>query len=179
MTQWAIRSGALAASSILLISLAACSSGKQSEQLRLVRSDYPALPASSFAAKLRARASLDDEIDIKFFWGNYGGPGSLGGEPVDEMDWLFYAHDVSYLDGVKLRELRASDRKLIRELKDMDPDTLSTRGRLYRRRAMLYFRLPFSRWVGKPPDVIFRTKRQPSVIWIDDSSDGDVVNRAP
>lgn len=155
----------MAAAGLMLGAFAGCSTP---EPVRLVKADYPELPASSFAAKLRAKAKVDPDLRVKMFWGNYGGPGNRGGPPRDEMDWLFYGHDLSYLQGVRLRELRASDRQLVRDLKKIDAGSLSLRGRAYRERAMLYFRLPISRWIGKPTDVLLRTKRGPAVIWTDE-----------
>jgi len=130
----------------------------ESGRVVLKKSEFPSLPCGEFSESLRAKAMGNPDLGAKFFWGNYGGPGCLGGEPVDSMDWLFYQHDVAYLDGVKLRELRAADRLLIRQLKEIDPDSLTPQGRKYRRRAIIYFRMPFSRWIGKPADVLARSE---------------------
>jgi hypothetical protein len=136
-----------------------------SGQVVLKKSEFPALPCGEFSESLRAKATGNPDLTAKFFWGKYGGPGCLGGEPVDAMDWLFYQHDVAYLNGVQLRELRAADRLLIRQLKGIDPDSLTPHGRKYRRRAIFYFRMPFSRWIGKPSDVLARKKKEPTVKW--------------
>ena len=134
--------------------------------LHIKRSDYPVLPGSKLGDEMRARSIADPEYAEKFFWGRYGGPGNEGGPPVDAMDVLFYWHDVAYLDGVSLWELRKADWKLIRELKRLDMDELGSGARGYRRRAIFYFRLPISWWVGKPDDVRDGTKSGPAVIWV-------------
>lgn len=154
----------------LLVTVAAasavsCATTESHRQVRLKQSDFPKLPAASYSAKLRAKAQIDPDLRAKFFWGNYGGPGNRGGRPVDEMDWLFYRHDLAYLQGLTLRELRQSDRQLIRALREIEPDSLTLRGRAYRKRAIFYFRMPFSRWIGKPSDVLARTKEVPAVVW--------------
>ena len=63
------------------------------------------------------------------------------------------------------RQLRQADRELVRQLKEVDAETLSPNAQAYRRRAMRYFRHPISRWVGKPVDVLLRRKKEPTVDW--------------
>ena len=134
----------------------------------LKKSDYPVLPLSNRTEQRRARGERNPVYEERMFWGNYGGPGDLGGLPIDEMDRMFYDHDLSYIRGVRMRELLKADRELARRLKALDPVTLSPEADAYRKRAILFFQLPVSRWIGKPKDVLLRTKRGPSVIWIDE-----------
>jgi len=159
------RSASLWACLATLAPLALNACGTYSEPIKLTRSDYPYLPSAQYSECLRAKCETNEGLGRKLFWGNYGGPGGLGGEPTDELDWLFYQHDVAYLDGVRLCDLRAADRLLIRQLKEVDADTLSALGQEYRLRTIRFFRNPISRWVGKPRDVLLRTKRGPTVAW--------------
>lgn len=135
----------------------------------LNKSEYPTLPSSKRTEQRRARGERDPVYEERMFWGNYGGPGDLGGQPVDEMDRLFYEHDLAYTQGVRMQELLEADRELVRQLTALDPATLSPEADAYRKRAILFFKLPVSRWIGKPGDVLLRTKRGPAVIWTDEN----------
>ena len=97
-------------------------------------------------------------------YGNYGGPGCLGGVPTDELDEIFRQHDLSYLRGVKLSELIQADRDLIEKLEALDTSQLSPQAEAYRRRAIRYFQRPISRIVGKPPKVVFGIRDRPNII---------------
>ncbi len=141
--------------------------GRPTAVIELKRGSYPMLPCAPYSEELRAKAAGNPELRDRFFWGNYGGPGCSGGEPVDAMDQLFYQHDIAYLEGIKLRDLRRADRLLIRQLKALDPDALTPEARSYRRKAMVYFRLPISRWVGKPKDVLLRRREGSRVRWVE------------
>ncbi len=134
----------------------------------LNKSEYPVLPSSKRTEQRRDRGERDPVYEERMFWGNYGGPGDLGGRPVDELDRLFYEHDLAYTQGVRMRELMEADRELVRKLKALDPAKLSSDANAYRKRAILFFKLPVSRWIGKPSDVLLRTKRGPAVIWTDE-----------
>lgn len=127
--------------------------------------DYEELPGTPATRIARSMGDRNQLFADKVFWGNYGGPGSLGGKPVDELDRAFYAHDRAYVDGWKLPELRKSDHLLIERLENMDPATLSPGAQAYRDRAIRYFKNPISRWLGKPANIILRTQRGPRVIW--------------
>ncbi len=135
----------------------------------LKKSEFPQLPIAEASARWQERAERSPELKEKLYWKNYGGPGNRGGRPADEMDWLFYRHDLAYLEGVRLRSLRSADRELVRDLRAIDPGALDEAGRRYRKRAILFFSLPVSRWVGKPGDIVCRTRRGPEVIWVEET----------
>ncbi len=136
-----------------------------------MRSDYPVLPVAAPSTYWQARAERNPALKEKLCWENYGGPGNRGGEPVDAMDRLFYAHDIAYVQKFRIKELREDDRVLVRGLEAIDPATLSARGRAYRKRAIAFFKCPLSRWIGKPREVLLRMRRGPEVIWIEGASD--------
>ena len=64
---------------------------------------YPKLPMTVPVKVLRFVAKGPLTRD-KAFWGNYGGPGNEGGEPVDAMDEFFRQHDVSYLEALTMED---------------------------------------------------------------------------
>lgn len=134
----------------------------------LRKSDYPVLPVVAPSTRWQARAERHPELKEKLYWHNYGGPGNQGGVPVDEMDRLFYNHDLAYLQEFKMGVLRKADRDLVRGLKAIDPSTLDETGKVYRKRAIFFFASPFSRWLGKPYEILFRTRHGPMVIWIEE-----------
>lgn len=53
------------------------------------------------------------------FYGNYGGLGSNGGCPVDEMDELFRRHDIVYTEAKTQKMMRLADEVLVEYLKKL------------------------------------------------------------
>jgi len=154
---------------LLLILLAILQPSCSMRPVALHLADYPKLPTARTSLMLRALVDSNQFMRSRALWGNYGGPGDVGGVPIDPMDELFLQHDLAYLQGVKRRELLAADRRLISQLGALDAEDLSPAADNFRRRAMRYFSRPTSRVVGKPPDVLFGWKRAPAVIDISGS----------
>ena len=127
-------------------------------------SEHPELPSARLTHVMRHVLEKSDYLSTRAFWGNYGGPGCSGGEPIDAMDEYFRQHDLAYLQGVELEQLVEADRILIAQLESLDPSTLTAEADDYRRGAIRYFSRPISRVVGKPPDVLFGYKRNPVVV---------------
>lgn len=92
------------------------------------------------------------------YYGNYGGLGQKGGEPVDAMDDLFRRHDMCYYLGGSLNTLYQSDAALIAGLEALDPSNLDERGQKYRLRAIKYFSSPMAKVVGKPVFLVLKRK---------------------
>jgi hypothetical protein len=149
----------------LIALLACCLPSCSTKQHELNLSEYPKLPGSKIT---RALVSSNGYTRNLALYGNYGGPGCAGGEPVDAMDRLFLEHDLSYLQGVKRRELIESDQLLISQLQALDATGFPPKAEAYRHRAIGYFERPLSRVIGKPPAVLFGWKKRPAVI---DTSD--------
>ena len=125
----------------------------------------PASPSTTTYSKLsgnltsrlcRAALKSNPLTSKRAFYGNYGGPGDYGGVPIDFMDELFFQHDLCYCESRSLRRMIDGDKALVSALKAIDPDTLDDDARAYRKRAIAFFRSPFSRIVGKPLLSAFR-----------------------
>lgn len=107
----------------------------------------------------------------RYHYGNWGGPGAEGGEPVDEMDELFRRHDISYDLVHSLGRMRLSDELLVHYLvTKVDPSDLTEHGKLYRQQAITYFRSPLSRTLGKPMRSFFVRKEHPEGLFAEDGS---------
>jgi len=139
-----------------------CGSTTKTYELNL--SEYPELPSAPLTHAARHVVEHSDYLNKRVIWGNYGGPGCSGGEPIDTMDAFFLQHDLAYLQGVRRDQLIEADRVLVSQLRSLDPAQLSWEANAYRLRAILFFTRPVSRVIGKPPDVIFGVKKQPAVI---------------
>ena len=145
--------------------IACCLPGCSTKQYELDLSEYPRLPGSEITRALVSSNGLTRKLAL---YGNYGGPGCAGGEPVDAMDRLFLAHDISYLQGIRHRELIESDQLLVSQLQALDASHFPPEAESYRHRAIGYFKRPISRVLGKPTAVLFGWKTRPAVI---DTSD--------
>ena len=145
---------------LLSIALSSCSS----RVYHLDYTKYPKLPELAVSKMIHTVCEAIPPLEEKVYYGNYGGPGNHAGKPIDQMDEYFRQHDVSYLQGYKYRQLRQSDYTLINNLKSIDPDTLTPRGKLYRRRVILYFASPTANIVGKPINVLLGLRKKPVVI---------------
>ena len=145
-----------------------CSCSTKQYELNLA--EYPVLPAARATHLTRAVLNSNERMRSFALWGNYGGPGSNGGEPIDQMDQYFLEHDMAYLQGITREELWESDQLLVSQLEALDPDDLSPAAADYRDLAIRYFHLPLSRVIGKPPDVLLGIKNRPTVIDISDRS---------
>ncbi len=146
------------------ILIAACLTSCATKQVELDLSEYPKLPSARIVDQTRIFIKKSDRLRELALWGNYGGPGCAGGPPIDQMDELFRQHDLSYLQGIKRRELIESDRLLMAQLDSLDAAELSPSAQAYRDRAIGYFSRPLSRVIGKPPNVIFGLKTRPAII---------------
>ena len=147
-----------------LLILAAFQCSCATRQYELDLSEYPKLPGAKIVHSTRTLIERSEKLSHLALWGNYGGPGCVGGKPIDSMDECFRRHDLSYLQGVKRRQLIEADRLLISHLESLDPDNLTPEADVYRRRAIRYFERPISRIIGKPPNVLFGLKTRPMVI---------------
>ncbi|MCB1233997.1 MAG: hypothetical protein KDM91_02890 [Verrucomicrobiae bacterium] len=132
---------------------------------RLDLSTYPQLPMPISTKAMRRSLEIDPLMKHIAVYGNYGGPGGWGGPPVDGVDEAFRVHDIAYTQHSKLRDLREADRRLIADLKAVDPRSLDSNGQRFRRHAIFYMRSPFGflskplySWLGLPPwDVVIDT----------------------
>ncbi len=88
------------------------------------------------------------------FYGNWGGPGSCGGAPLDWMDEGFRRHDIVYFNSLSRRNFRTADEALVGWLENGDIPALDGRGRAYRIRSIKFLRSPFSAILGKPPRAL-------------------------
>ena len=134
------------------------------KQIEMNLAEYPVLPSARVVEVTRCALEKTEFTRKRAFWGNYGGPGSYGGAPVDAMDEYFRQHDLAYLQGTERHQLVEADRRLISQLEALDPAELTPEADAYRLRAIRYFGRPLSRVIGKPPDVIFGWKDKPVVI---------------
>lgn len=164
-----MRQRTLGSSVIIVVAACLCSCANKQHELKL--SEYPKLPSARIVDRTRACILKNERLKERALWGNYGGPGCAGGQPIDAMDELFRQHDLSYLQGIRRRELIESDRRLILQLEALEQDPLSPGAEAYRQRAINYFESPLSRVIGKPPNVIFGLKTRPAVIDISDRID--------
>ncbi len=146
----------------LLALAASCSTPRGPYELDYTQ--YPKLPQAPTSSILRTVAYVVPGLKSKAIYGNYGGPGSKPGAPVDDMDEIFRRHDIAYFEGVTLDELRESDRTLIHRLKAIDPSGLSKKAAAYRDRAIRFFESATSKTFGKPRDVIEGRKKPLTVI---------------
>lgn len=94
----------------------------------------------------------------KIFYGNYGGLGSNGGLPIDQMDELFRRHDIVYTEASTLKVIRVSDEVLVRYLKQIPDSGLHQTQKDYRDRAIKFFESPISKCISKPCSALFRFK---------------------
>lgn len=92
------------------------------------------------------------------FYGNYGGIGSNGGRPVDNMDDLFRRHDIVYTEAKTWKVIRASDDVLVDHLKTIPESSLDPEGIAYRDKAIQFFERPVSKFVSKPLTSFVRFK---------------------
>lgn len=95
------------------------------------------------------------------FYGNYGGPGNLGGKPLDEMDELFRRHDIVYHLSDTRKVMEVADEELIEGLQSLDTRRLAPQGERYRQRAISFFSSPVSLVVGKPLSTLYRCREAP------------------
>lgn len=138
----------------LIALLASCATSRSTYDLDYTQ--YPRLPGTS--AIFRTIARLTPGVKNKAFYGNYGGPGSKPGPPVDDMDEMFRRHDIAYFEGATLDELLASDALLVQRLKALDPASLSKEAAAYRARVIRFFESG-KRTFGKSRDVVGGRKR--------------------
>ncbi len=139
-----------------------CSCATKQHELNL--SEYPNFPSAPITHAMRAVVNSNNYMRTRALWGNYGGPGSIGGPPTDAMDEYFRQHDLAYLQGITRADLEDADALLISQLEALDASQLSPRADKFRLGAIGYFNGPISRVLGKPPDVIFGCKDKPAVI---------------
>lgn len=99
----------------------------------------------------RKLSELTPGVRDMAFYGNWGGPGSSGGEPVDWMDEGFRRHDIVYFHSFSRKNFRAADEALINWLENGDTLALDGKGRVYRIRSIRFFRSRFAAILGKPP----------------------------
>jgi len=88
------------------------------------------------------------------FYGNWGGPGSSGGEPRDWMDEGFRRHDIVYFNSLSRKNFRIADEALVGWLENGDVPSLDKRGRAYRDRSIQFFQSRFASILGKPPRTL-------------------------
>lgn len=139
--------------------LAGCSTSRPVDNTyHLDYKEYPHLPSATTSIVLRTVANLIPGLRKQVIYGNYGGPGSKPGAPIDDMDEIFRRHDIAYFEGVTLDELYESDRLLVGRLRALDPEALSWSQNLYRWRAIKFFSSPLSGRIGKPNDVCKGTR---------------------
>ena len=153
----------------LLLPLLACLANCSAPRIvvntcRLDYTQYPLLPQARTSTVLRTVAFIVPGLHQQAIYGNYGGPGSKPGAPVDNMDEIFRRHDIAYLEGVTLEELYESDRLLVKRLEAIDPEELTWSQNLYRWRAIKFFTSDVSKRFGKPKDVRHGTKVRPIII---------------
>jgi|GEM_PF-2695637 len=91
-------------------------------------------------------------------YGRWGGPGNDGGRPIDAVDEACRKHDIAYHGARSGCSLRAADRALVEALEAIDEHQLDEAGQAYRRRAIGFFRSPWSRVIGKPLSSHFRLR---------------------
>ena len=150
---------------VLLGILASCSSPQPTRKTyALDYTTYPHLPQVPTSTVLRTVVTIVPGLRKQAIYGNYGGPGSKPGQPVDDMDELFRRHDIAYIEGVTLDELYESDRLLVQRLRALDPEDFNWSENLYRLRAIKFFTSPLSKRFGKPGDVRDGTRLRPVVI---------------
>lgn len=123
---------------------------------------HPELPMTAGIKLTRAAVSVPPVRKL-VVWGNYGGPGNRGGEPVDAMDELFRRHDIRYLEALTLGEALEADRELLEALEGLDAGEIGAGGERYRRRVRGYFLTPVSRVVGKPMALLLKTRKVPVI----------------
>ncbi len=149
----------------LVVLLAGCSTSRPVDNTyHLDYTQYPLLPQAPTSNVLRTISFIVPGLRQQAIYGNYGGPGSKPGPPVDNMDEIFRRHDISYFEGVTLAELYESDRLLVRRLRALDPKELGWSQNLYRWRAIKFFTSRLSERFGKPKDVRNGSKVRPIVI---------------
>jgi len=119
---------------------------------------YEKAPTALTSNLSRCVAKVCPPVKHLLYYGNYGGLGQKGGEPVDAMDDLFRRHDMCYYLGSSLNTLYQSDAALIAGLEALDPSILDERGQKYRLRAIKYFSSPMAKVVGKPVSLVLRRK---------------------
>jgi hypothetical protein len=84
------------------------------------------------------------------FWGQWGGCGSRGGAPVDEMDEIFWKHDVVYAETRSIRTMRLADEACVAALAKLDTTSMSDEALEFHKRSTKFFTSRLSTVVGKP-----------------------------
>ena len=118
-------------------------------------------PTSTFSHRLASVSLLKGVL----LYGNWGGPGNLGGEPIDAMDELFRRHDLAYYLSRGRDTMRYSDLLLIEELRKLDPDTLDDAALRYRKETITYFESDFAHVIGKPPRALIYRRELPGSVF--------------
>ena len=122
---------------------------------------YERIPDSPASITFRVLAKSNPITAKKAFYGNYGGPGNVGGEPQDEMDEYFRRHDIVYHLSKTRRTMLVADEELIAAINALDATSLSPHGIEYRKRATGFFGSKISHVIGKPWSTFF-VYREPS-----------------
>lgn len=84
------------------------------------------------------------------FWGQWGGCGNRGGKPVDEMDEIFWKHDVVYAEARSIRTMKLADEACVAALAKLDTKSMSDDALEFHNRSIKFFTSRFSTVVGKP-----------------------------
>ena len=95
------------------------------------------------------------------FWGNWGGCGSKGGAPVDEMDEIFRRHDIIYYEARSVGTMRAADKACIAALERLDTETMPPQAREFHQRSIRFFSNPSYAPIGKPLGSFVHSKESP------------------
>jgi len=96
------------------------------------------------------------------FWGNWGGCGSRGGAPVDEMDEIFRRHDIIYYETRSIGTMRAADKACVAALQRLNTATMSPEAREFHKRAIRFFSNPTYAPIGKPLGCFVHSKESPN-----------------
>lgn len=124
-------------------------------------SDYSRIPDRPTSLAYRTFLKTIPYTRKRAFWGNWGGCGSKGGEPVDEMDEIFRRHDIIYYETRSLPTMRAADKACVAALKRLDTATMSPEAREYHQRAIRFFSNPTYAPIGKPLGCFVHIKESP------------------
>lgn len=84
------------------------------------------------------------------FWGQWGGCGNRGGKPVDEMDEIFWKHDVVYAEARSIRTMKLADEACVAALAKLDTESMSDEALEFHKRSTKFFTSRLSTVVGKP-----------------------------
>ena len=143
--------------SVLLVFLVSCAAGNRTVDLDRREAMSPAV--HSIAQKLPFVQPVT--------YGNWGGPGSSGGEPVDAMDELFRRHDLVYYLSMGREPMRCSDYLLIEQLQRLDASTLDETGILFRDRSIRFLQSPVAGVLGKPARSLVVREEPPGRVFSD------------